>query len=109
MKNILHQQELLLVPGTGLLNNEYCEKTNAENNGRPMSASEKLEEACCSGLLYDVLAKVFSNCQNFSTLYLWHSRSGISSLLITLGLEPGLAEPHFSIDPVSFFSPVILN
>lgn len=109
MKNILFQQELLLVTGTALLNNEYCEKTNAENNGRPMSASEKLEEACCSGLLNDVLARVFSHCEMFSNLYLWHSRPGISTLLLTLGLEPGLTEPHFSIDPVSFFSPVICN
>ncbi len=94
------QQEILLITGTSFLAAQSWQKNSPDK--QDYSEAELLEEACCNGMLPEILPEIFSTSPK-QRLYLWQVRENKCGLGIELGEFPEIKEKHLSIDPYSFF------
>jgi hypothetical protein len=100
------QQEILLLTGTKFSSRHCFEK---DNDNRNLTEKEQLQEACCNGLLYEMLPEIFEPTPGNKKLYLWHIRETRSFIEIEMGELPEKKESSFSIDPYSFLPEYILS
>ena len=100
--NIL-QQEILLVTSTTFSQKQLCEN-ESENDNANLSESEKLEKACWSGLLNDLLPEIITN----KKLAIWRIGDSQSSLQIELSAYPS-KEKELSINPYYFLRAMRYN
>lgn len=91
------QQEVLLMTGTSFSSRQCWQKI--ENNKDHLSETEQLQEACCNGLLPEMLPEI---CGNNKKLFLWKIHENKSCIEIELGEFPENMDKDFSIDPYSF-------
>jgi len=101
MKNNTTQQEILLMTGTTFSSRQLCEKDDTGKLNH-FTEIEKLEEACWSGLLREMLPDIFEQPDNAKMLYLWQVREGASFIELELGEFPTGKDNYYSIDPYSF-------
>ncbi len=90
------QQEILLIKGTSFSSRQCWQKN--ENN-QDLSETEQLQEACCNGLLPEILPEI---CGDNKHLFLWKINESSSCIEIELGEFPEIMEKDYSIDPYSF-------
>ena len=96
MNTDILQQEILLLTGTTFSQRQLQENDTKDDNNN-LSESEKLEEACWSGLLDELLPEIITN----KKLPLWEIVDSAFSLQIELSEYP-LEEKQFSINPYYF-------
>lgn len=105
MNTSIHQ-EILLMTGTSFSSRQLWQKN--ENNLLPLSETEYLQEACCNGLLPEMLPEI-CNRDHPQKLFLWQIRENKSCIEIELGEFPETIEKIFSIDPYSFIPLQLMN
>ena len=98
------QQEILLISGTKFSSRQCWQKIN--DNGRPASEIEQLEDACWNGLLNEMLPEIFVLQKD---LFLWQIKETKCGLEIDLGELPGEVDYFYSIDPYLFLEDSHLN
>jgi hypothetical protein len=96
MKTNIIQQEILLLTGTTFSKRQLHEN-DARDDSNHLTDSEKLEEACWTGLLDELLPEIITN----KKLSLWQIGDSESSLQIELSEYPS-EEKQFSINPYYF-------
>ena len=97
------QQEILLLTGTTFSQRQLCENDPSKDKGQ-LSETEKLEEACWSGLLDELLPEIITN----KKLRLWQIGDSEFSLQIELSEYP-LKQKQFSINPYYFLRTIRYN
>ena len=90
------QQEILLLTGTTFSQRPLVENDARDDNNH-LSTSEKLEHACWTGLLDELLPEVITN----KKLHIWQIWNTETSLQIELSAYPS-KENRFSINPYYF-------
>jgi len=100
MKTTSIQQEILLMTNTTFSKQQLCEKDSFANN--KFSQTERLEDACWNGLLYEMFPGIVEKSAAGKQLYLWQIRHGESCLQIELCEQPKAIDLWYSIDPYSF-------
>jgi len=103
MNSDILQQEILLLAGTTFSQKQLCEN-DAENKSGYLSHAEKLEEACWSGLLNDLMPEIITN----KKLYICRIGDSKFSLQIELSEYP-LRKKRFSINPYYFLRTIRYN
>ena len=103
MKTDILQQEILLLTGTTFSQRQLHEN-DPKNDRNNLSESEKLEEACWTGLLDELLPEVITN----KKLSLWQIDDSEFSLQIELSEYPS-EEKQFSINPYYFLRTMEYN
>ena len=96
MNTEILQQEILLFTGTTFSQREFCQN-DAKDDRSNSSKIQKLEEACWSGLLSELLPEILTN----RKLCIWRIENTELSLQIELALYP-FHERQFSINPYYF-------
>ncbi len=91
------QQEILLMTGTSFSSRQCLQKNEPDNCN--LSELEILQEACCNGLLPQMLPEI---CGNNEKLFIWKINENKSCIEIELGEYPEITEKNFSIDPYAF-------
>jgi hypothetical protein len=107
MQTDIIKQEILLVI-TAFSQKELCEK-KGQQGLHHQSHAEQLEEACCNGLLDELLSGIVEISASGKRLCLWHIQQGKSLLKIELCDYPQIIEKHLSINPYIFLSTVLQN
>ena len=100
MKTKTLQQEILLLTGTKFSATEWAEKKAEDRN--ILSPSEKLEDACWNGLLYEMLPGIIEKTTDGKKLTLWHIHQCKSFLGIEMSDSTPVIQHQFSIDPYLF-------
>lgn len=100
MKTKSIQQEILLMTNTTFSQQQWAEKDPSPNN--KLSLTERLEDACWNGLLYEMFPGIVEKSAEGKQLYLWQIRHGESCLQIELCEQPTAIDLWYSIDPYSF-------
>jgi hypothetical protein len=103
METDILQQEILLLTGTTFSQRQLCEN-DAKDDSNHLSESEKLDEACWTGLLDELLPEIITN----KKLYIWQIGDTKFSLQIELSEYPA-AEKQFSINPYYFLRTIEYN
>jgi hypothetical protein len=103
MNTDILQQEILLLTGTTFSQRQLCEK-DSRNDNNNLSDSEKLEEACWTGLLDELLPEIITN----KKLPLWQIGDSEFSLQIELSEYPS-TEKTFSLNPYYFLRTMNYN
>ena len=109
MKHNNNQQEILLIATSGFSNRELCDKTSCENTSRQVSITDRLAEACWSGLLHEMIPDLIQRAESGKSLYIWEIRHAAASLQIRLSDVPPMIESEFSIDPQYFLAELSRN
>lgn len=91
------QQEILIMTGTSFSSRQCWQKN--ENSQDHLSEAEQLQEACCNGLLPEMLPEI---CEENKKIFLWKINENKSCIEIELGEFPEIVDKDFSIDPYSF-------
>ena len=97
------QQEIVLLTGTTFSQRQLHEN-DARDDSNQLSESEKLEEACWTGLLDELLPEIITN----KELSIWQIGDSESSLQIELSKYPS-GEKQFSINPYYFLRTISHN
>lgn len=100
------QQEILLMTGT-TFSERICWQKN-EYNKEQLSEVEQIQEACCNGILPQILPEI-CNMHESQKLFLWQIRENETSIGIELGEYPEIMEKSLSIDPYLFITIQLLN
>jgi len=103
MKSDILQQEILLLTGT-TFSQRQLQENDAKDDNNNLSESEKLEEACWSGLLDELLPEIITN----KKLSLWEIGDSEFSLQIELSEYPS-KQKQFSINPYYFLRTMNYN
>ena len=98
------QQEILLITGTKFSARQCWQKIN--DNSRPVSESEQLQDACWNGLLQEMLPEI---CTSDKNIFLWQIRENKCGLEIELGELPTEIDSYYSIDPYVFLEDRFMN
>ncbi|MDQ2718578.1 MAG: hypothetical protein M3Z26_02270 [Bacteroidota bacterium] len=93
------QQEILLMTGTSFTSRQCLQKNDIDNQN--LSEPELLQEACCNGLLSQMLPEI---CENDKKMFVWKINENKSCIEIEIGEFPQIIEENFSIDPYTFMS-----
>jgi len=93
----------MLLTGTTFSQRQLFEK-DAKDDRSNLSESEKLEEACWTGLLDELLPEIITN----KKLYVWQIGDTEFSLQIELSEYPS-GEKQFSINPYYFLRTIEYN
>ena len=96
MKPITINQEVLLFTGTSFSKRPLCEKRQLPGN-EPQTSSEKLQEACWSGLLFDTICELAGSAPVKS--FVWKVIPAKAFILVNIGTAPRPIETLTSIDP----------
>lgn len=105
MKQAIHQ-EILLITGTSF-SGRQCWQKNSKDEGF-LSEADQLQEACCNGLLPEMLPELY-RIEGAQKLFLWQISENKSSIGIALGEYPITMDRYFSIDPYLFVSTQMPN
>ena len=100
--DILHQ-EILILTGTTFSQKQLCEN-DVNDDTNHLSESQKLEQACWTGLLDELLPEIISN----KKLRIWQIWDSEFALQIELSEYPA-NEKRFSINPHYFLKTVAYN
>ena len=103
MNTDILQQEILLLTATTFSQRQLCEKDGKDARSH-LSESEKLEEACWTGLLDELLPEIITN----KKLCIWQIGDTEFSLQIELSEYPS-KEKQFSINPYYFLGTLTYN
>ena len=103
MKTNILQQEILLLTGTAFSQRQLSENDVKEDRSH-LTEIEKLEEACWTGLLDELLPEIITN----KELSIWQIGDSESSLQIELSEYPS-GEKQFSINPYYFLRTMEYN
>ena len=103
MNTNIIQQEILLLTGTTFSQRQLHEN-DAREDSNHLSENEKLEEACWTGLLDELLPEIITN----KKLYIWQIGDGEFSLQIELSENPS-SERQLSINPYYFLRTIGYN
>jgi hypothetical protein len=103
MNTDILQQEILLLTGTTFSQRQLSEKDSKDDSNN-LSESEKLEEACWTGLLDELLPEIITS----KKLYLWQIADSEFSLQIELSEYPP-KQKQFSINPYYFLKTMKYN
>ena len=103
MNTDILQQEILFLTGTTFSQRQLCEN-DTEDDRRYLSESEKLEQACWTGLLDELLPEIITN----KKLCLWQIGDSEFSLQIELSEYPS-TEKQSSVNPYYFLRTTIYN
>ena len=103
METDILQQEILLLTGTTFSQRQLCENDTKDDRS-DLTESEKLEEACWTGLLDELLPEIITN----KKLSLWEIGDSEFSLQIELSEYPS-GEKRFSINPYYFLRTISYN
>ena len=103
MNTDIFQKEILLLTGTTFSQRQLCENDPNKDRGY-LSETEKLEEACRTGLLDELLPEIITN----KKLYVWQIGDTEFSLQIELSEYPS-GEKQFSINPYYFLRTIEYN
>jgi hypothetical protein len=106
MKPTFMQQEVLLTLHSSFAYSQL-NKINQEEN-KNSSQEEKLEEACATGLIKELLPEVFK-LKHAPKIYLWEMHCGFTFLELQFGELPSKIDKGSSIDPRNFLSAFIFN
>ena len=109
MKEDNNQQEIILSTTSGFSMRELCEKLNYDNSPRQLSNTEKLAEACWSGLLHETMPEMIQKTGDGQSLYIWQIHHSARSLQIRLSNVKPDVDPVLSIDPHYFLKNIIYN
>ena len=109
MKQRNNQQEILLLATSRFSMRELCEKLNYEASPRRLSSTDKLAEACWSGLLHETMPEMIQKATSGKSLYIWHIHHRSTSLHIMLSDVPPTIEAAFSIEPQHFLGGIFNN
>ncbi len=101
------QQEILLMTGTSFASRQTCKK-NSNDNEEILSEIEQLEDACCNGLLPEILPEI-CHANQADSLFLWQIKENQSCIGIELGEYPEIIEKQYCIDPYSFIQLQSMN
>jgi len=101
------QQEILLMTGTSFSSGQ-CWQKNEKDSQEYLSESEQLQEACCNGMLPEMLPEIWLADQP-QKIFVWQIRENKSCIEIELGEFPEIMEKDFSIDPYSFQPLQVMN
>jgi hypothetical protein len=107
MKSQITNQEVLLFTHTSFAKRELCERDNAGRNETKNSA-DKLEKACWSGLLPEMLPDIF-NWNDQKNMYVWEVNQANQFIHITLGSAPCSPDYVTSINPYFFHQGKVYN
>jgi hypothetical protein len=103
MNTDILQQEILLLTGTTFSQKQLCE-IDPEDDSNYLPESEKLEKACWTGLLDELLPEIITN----KKLRIWQIGDTESSLQIELAEYPS-RQRQFSINPYYFLRSIEYN
>jgi hypothetical protein len=92
------QQEVLLMTRTTFSARQCWQKNEADPDH--LSEADQLQEACCNGLLPEMLPEI---CVADKNIFVWQINENKSCIEIELGEFPETRELRHSIDPYSFF------
>ena len=101
MESNFTQQEILLITGTSFSSRQWCEKDSSDDKQR-LTEMERLEDACWSGLVKEMLPELFRGADNSKKMFLWKICEGKSFLELDLGESPFEKDKVYSIDPYIF-------
>ena len=104
MKQDNYQQEILLLTTSCFSMKELCERLDYEGSARQLSYTDKLAEACWSGLLHESMPELIQKTPTGKSLYIWQINHGATSLQIRLSDMPPALFPALSIDPRYFLT-----
>jgi hypothetical protein len=107
MKTIAAQQEVLLVITTTFSKRQLY-RNNVKINGRSLSHTEQLEDACWNGLLNELLPEIMVK-PSGKRLYLWYIHRGQFSLQMEMSEFPTDTDAYLSLNPKTFFSEMYLS
>ena len=102
------QQEILLMSNTSFCENQLCSK-DATDEQKAYSVIEQLEDACWSGLLYDMFPGIIEKSAKGKKLFLWQVLHNNGCLEMELGEYPQEIEDFYSINSYKFLAPVRSN
>jgi len=103
MNTDIIQQEIVLLTGTTFSQRQLCEN-DARDDRNHLSESEKLEEACWTGLLDYLLPEIITN----KKLSIWQIGDSETSLQIELSEYPS-NQKQLSINPYYFLRTIGYN
>ncbi len=100
MKQQQALHELLIFTGTRFSKKEFSEKDERENLNR--SAIEKLEKACWSGILFDMLPEILGNPLHRHENFIWEVMPAHHYIRVCLGPAPAMPGSKNCLDPYFF-------
>jgi hypothetical protein len=100
------QQEVLVTLHSSFAYDQLNKINEQENSN--FSADEKLEEACATGLIKELLPEVFK-LKHQPKIYLWQMHPGFTFLQLEFGEFPLQVEKTFSVNPHNFLSTYCYN
>ena len=106
MKPQTINQEILLFTDTSFAKRELREREDTNRNDAKNSVADKLEKACWSGLLFEMLPGIF-NKNGQKNMYVWKVDQAEQFIHVALGNTSGFIAYETSIDPY-FFLPLIV-
>ena len=99
----IHQEILLLTTSCFSLR-ELCQKTSFDDSLRQLSDTEKLSQACWSGILHETMPEIIQKTESGKSLYIWQIQHSAGSLHISLSNAIFSIEPELSIDSHRFLN-----
>jgi hypothetical protein len=104
MKNYSTQQEILLMPNTSFLRNQWLQK-NGRSSKHRNSLAEDIEHACWNGMIYEMLPEVIEKAKSNEKLFLLDVRQDHEFIEMEFGENYFRNPDHIlSISPLHFFS-----
>ena len=104
MKQENIHQEILLMTTSCFLSGKLCQGSNYDDSLRQKSETEKLAQACWSGLLHETMPELVQKTESGKSLYIWQIQHGPTSLQISLSNATFSIEPELSIDSHLFLN-----
>jgi hypothetical protein len=100
MKHSDNLHELLIFSNTSFSKKEFCEKEGTENLNQ--SSAAKLEKACWSGLLFEMLPEILGNSNYRHENFIWEVMQAHQYVRVCLGPAPAALESKSCLDPYFF-------
>ena len=101
-------QELLLFKDTSFAKRELCEWDDDSRPQPPRSIADQLEDACWSGLLFEMFPEMFS-WNNRKKMCVWKVSQAEQFIHVEVGDSHTAAAYETSIDPYYFLTLEIYN
>ena len=102
MKPSMISQEVLLFTGTSFSKKEFCGLDPFNNRSGSHSLVEALENACWTGMLYEMLPELSTCTLCDMKIFIWNILSAKHFILICQGTHPQPVTNETSVDPHLF-------
>jgi hypothetical protein len=109
MKPAIISQEILLFTGTSFTKKEFCVINPFSGWAASPSPVEDLENACWSGMLYELLPELSMYALYDMKIFIWNILSAEHFILISQGTHPQPVTNETSVDPHLFLLSFHLN